>query len=817
MAEVPQTQPSRACKCLNVRIRPQLHLEKLPDFLIAAAADSGYAPTYVGDKGISIAHPQVTMRTRKIGPPIEDSSRCIRFTTLTCLLCQTVAYRVQQLVASDVDIQEGPLLPSPDWVEQETLLSSCGWIEVHKDCLLAEDVTRLLSSSVYSSTFGIALPQNMVPSATPTQPTHESNQQSPAQDTSPVGPFLYNLKPLFLPAPFVPSHPVFAHLSSIAVKASEHLRSLAEEQIAAIVRDKCAELEQADDRLRHDVEALWRKFVETMGEVEKQLGPRADETRRRDSSRGVSLSTFGVSGTPLISIRNFVPTPSRTPRMMSASSSRSRISSLSASLATSAFYHDRMAQGPTEPRDRSPSGSPRSPPPYSSHPSSLGSESPISSSLEISPGLSLRKSSDSVVQPFKRSMDEARDTAVSFRYFTILEADVTRARQLQGASQPDARSEGAPKAGESARETGSSNTAKVTTPDRVAEEAHPPESSDRNTIPPADETPRRRKVKFDIKAEVVTGDGVSPRVNAESRENEELIFDLEDSSSGLEASDAAPTLPFAENAQARCRGRSRIASLGALPASLSSLRPKSLPPYSILHSKATEEPTTSASNNGALPTIQPALLLQEARSEYPEQPDPQEEEILKLVAANTPSHRSAWKRNSKAWKLFVSRRRNGVPGALIPEETEDGSGQVADTADGSDWGSSRDIRWSLGDAGFPASLPIDIGPLSRQREPLSLASYQPQTSLSDRAGSRRHTSSATLRRASYAERDRSRAIDPGALDFIVGDGEEAEDDESDEEPSKANVANEGRGRQRAFKILQARSKIPEEGMWMSLA
>lgn len=82
---------------------------------------------------------------------------------------------------------------------------------------------------------------------------------------------------------------------------------------------------------------------------------------------------------------------------------------------------------------------------------------------------------------------------------------------------------------------------------------------------------------------------------------------------------------------------------------------------------------------------------------------------------------------------------------------------------------------------------------------------------------RRHTSSSNLRKASYAERDRSRAIDPGALDFIEGNGEEAEDDESDEEPSKANLTDEGRGRQRAFKILQARSKVPEAGMWMSLA
>lgn len=125
-------------------------------------------------------------------------------------------------------------------------------------------------------------------------------------------------------------------------------------------------------------------------------------------------------------------------------------------------------------------------------------------------------------------------------------------------------------------------------------------------------------------------------------------------------------------------------------------------------------------------------------------------------------------------------------------------------------------------------MPIDISPLSLPREPLSLASYQPKSSLSDRAGrivpafpdGRRRTSSATLRRASYAERDRSRAIDPGALDFITGEGEDAEEDESDEEPSKAtvaDVADEGRGRRRAFKILEARSKIPAAGMWMSLA
>lgn len=68
-----------------------------------------------------------------------------------------MAYRVQQLVASDVDIQEGPLLPSPDWVEQEILLSSCGWIEVHKDCLVSARLFPALSDTLAGDKSTLAL------------------------------------------------------------------------------------------------------------------------------------------------------------------------------------------------------------------------------------------------------------------------------------------------------------------------------------------------------------------------------------------------------------------------------------------------------------------------------------------------------------------------------------------------------------------------------------------------------------------------------------------------------------------------------------
>ncbi|KAF9236214.1 hypothetical protein BU15DRAFT_89261 [Melanogaster broomeanus] len=841
MANICQNGATRACKCLNVRILPQPQSGKPPNFLMNTSSDSEYTLTYVGEQGLAIAHPQLTMRTRKMGPPTADISRRIRFTTLTCLVCQTLAYRVQQLVASDVDGQEGPLLPSPDWVEQEALLSSSGWIEVHKSCLVAEDVARLSSSLTYSPTFGVALPESSARATTvPAQPAYEASQDFLPQASPLVGPFLSNLQPLLPPAPFVPSHPVFSHLSSIAVNESQSLRSTAEEHLAEIVREQLVELGKAEDKLRRDVEELWRKFVENVGEVERETGGRLRDTRRRESSRGLTLNTSGVSGTPLVSVRDFIPVSRTMPRLTSTSPPPvPRASSLSASLATSAFHHPRVAQERAAAHERPSTDSPRSPPPYSSHPSSLGSvDSALSSSSESPPELFPLVKGDTIVQPFKRSMDESRDTSVSFRYFTILEADAARARHLQ---QPNAGSEETPcKPAESDRETGDLKSAKMAsdteTPAKEKKEDRS-KKCDSDSKPPAEDAPRnRRKVKFDIK-EAHTTDTTSAEMNGEdqptrkARDIEEMIFDLEDGSSEPESSDAAPALPFVETVHVQpCRARARVSSHAGLPASLSSLRPTSLPVYSTIQSKVAKGAATKqleGSNSGVSHPTSITTALEEGRTEDAEQLDAQEEEILKLVAAHTPSHRGAWQPHSKAWQMFVRRRRHGVPGALIPEEVEDGSGRITDDTDDSDCDAPRDTRRYYHDVppGIPASLPIDIGPLAHRREPLSLASYQPKTSLTDRAGtivpafpdgSRRHTSSA-LRRASYAERDRTRARDPGALDFPNEDGADDEDEESDAEPSRVDTANEGRGRQRALKILEARSKVPEAGMWMSLA
>jgi hypothetical protein len=119
------------------------------------------------------------------------------------------------------------------------------------------------------------------------------------------------------------------------------------------------------------------------------------------------------------------------------------------------------------------------------------------------------------------------------------------------------------------------------------------------------------------------------------------------------------------------------------------------------------------------------------------------------------------------------------------------------------------------------SVPITIKK-HRQAAPLTLASYQPKSVLSapqevEEDGVRKSLTSEAIRKADYAERDRSRSVDPGFLDFqddqTEGVVEQDKSDVDDADDSQGGA----RGRRHAFKILQATSEVPEEGMWRSLA
>jgi hypothetical protein len=145
-----------ACRCLNVRIRPQPVNNASGN---VRGNDSDYKSVFVGDEGVFIvsghaiaqklifyhvvqAHPQVTLRTRSRAVPVANTERCHRYVTLSCLLCQTIVYRVHQAITTDIEGKDGPMLPTDDWAEQETLKSTSGWIELHSGCLVCIFLTR---------------------------------------------------------------------------------------------------------------------------------------------------------------------------------------------------------------------------------------------------------------------------------------------------------------------------------------------------------------------------------------------------------------------------------------------------------------------------------------------------------------------------------------------------------------------------------------------------------------------------------------------------------------------------------------------------
>jgi len=117
---------------------------------------------------------------------------------------------------------------------------------------------------------------------------------------------------------------------------------------------------------------------------------------------------------------------------------------------------------------------------------------------------------------------------------------------------------------------------------------------------------------------------------------------------------------------------------------------------------------------------------------------------------------------------------------------------------------------------------VNIANRLKPRGPLSLSSYRPQNALPTlpeqdvASNSTKQLSSTSIRKATYAERDRARSLDPGPLDFAAEE-EDAEEDIDDEDDSHIADDVGEKARKKALRILQARSELPEEGMWRSLA
>ncbi|KAJ7639357.1 hypothetical protein FB45DRAFT_905382 [Roridomyces roridus] len=781
--------PAYACACLNVRITVTTSVF-LPPPDVAPTPD--FTPVHVADEGISVVHPQVTLRIRTRGE-LTAGQRRARYTSLTCLVCHVLVYRVHQILSPDTDTRDGPLLPSEDWVEQDLLKSSTGWIEVHKDCLTGDAITRSEKSPQYSPIFSIAIPTAPSPPPSPQPTTIEDGPQVS---------YLADLPPLFLPPPFTPAHPVFVHLSSLAKAESDAQRAAVESYVANVMRAKSAELAQSESRLRHQVETVWRQFRQGLESVEHSdsaaalASPRSPRSPVPHYSGNMgSPSSPTRSHTPVERVLDFVPMhvpPIRQNRPAA-------LSSLSASLATSSFHHPRTEEQLALPSpDR-----PESPRTAVSGSSITLAGSPRAGAFSL-PRRILDEGA-SVLQ-FSRNHNEDINTAASFRLFQSMEEDMARhkqarERQLQDRENAEVQ---APVASTSA--DGSSAVAQAGPSTVNGNGQNHAEKKNGLTESHADgargegssggKGKQKKVVTFQSQPAVVT---IKREVDAEKEEEarrarddgEEMMFAMEEANGRYRICGGGCGYDP--------RRRKEQTDSTGLPQSFSALRPASLPVPSHIVRR------TQAS------------IPEEDGDEVPEEEEKEEYnsrdlQIRRLVAADIPSHRGAWRRGSDELKALVSGRRD-------EEEDED------EDEDGPSPLPPPHLNGRGTQAGIPGSLPIAIRPLVKPRTILSLASYRPQTLPAADPEPEPEpeppisSSSNAIRTALYQERDQQRAMDPGALDFPVDYGRIVEEEENrTASTSRAgSVPESGRGNQRALSILQARNELPDSGMWRSLA
>ncbi|KAF9651124.1 hypothetical protein BDM02DRAFT_977785 [Thelephora ganbajun] len=732
--------PTYACKCLNVRIYSQPNPKTA-----SPSVDDDYIPTCVDDDGIVIQHSQLTLRMRsKAVPDSKDPSKTIRYMSLICLNCQSPVYRVSRSSTLSGEERPGPVIPTEEWVEKDVLKASTGKVEVHKGCLTREAVLQEETNPSYSRIFHIVLPSD---SAT-AEPMTPIPQLAPEAVPPEPKAHLPTLPPLFLPPPFTPSHPAFSYLSSIANAESEAIRDAAEEYLARVTQEKLAEISARETRLRQQTESLWSQFRQGL----EQFGGDKKDHQGHGRKESGKWNGHGNSPSPgaLVTINDFVPTPAVHQRL-SGGDLTPKASALSASLATSGFHH---------PRERASQNLPSSP-----RPSALSETvtSPdTASSTTLTDYIELDETND-ILEPFRRDMSDSKDLATSLLVLN-LEAEIERRRRAaRPETAPESSAQGAQQPDTTVTEVTQSN--KDTTRVVNGVERSPTQSPQPNPDRTASETeltsPKakkgKRKVTFDVQPDVVTikrdvtkeqeADQIDARANGQA---EVTIFDLEEDTNRSPSKKETASLLLLEPSQAprqkfHQRSRSSNGSGSGLPRSLSSLRPISLPsPSSSRLVTPSESTATSPKEESA-----PDSVASSSESTNPYFPPSEDDAMLKLVAAYTPSHRGLWdKDNGKVLRVIMGE-----------EDTKRVSASKVSTDSGT------------------TSINDEIGWTSYE-PPEDIARNPPEPPL---------------------------PLEPEAII------EESADE--DVEP----LEGEGHGRERALQIIQARNKLPEPGMWRSLA
>ena len=116
---------------------------------------------------------------------------------------------------------------------------------------------RAANSLEWSPNFSLVLPH-------PSDAPHVSSAP-PVSD--PVYPQMPPPTPLFLPPPFTPADPIFAHLSSYTQSISDNARAQAQTELDAFMRKKIQDSVKLDQRLRREVDLLWASWRTAWQEI----------------------------------------------------------------------------------------------------------------------------------------------------------------------------------------------------------------------------------------------------------------------------------------------------------------------------------------------------------------------------------------------------------------------------------------------------------------------------------------------------------------------------------------------------------------------
>ena len=141
------------------------------------------------------------------------------------------------------------------------------------------------------------------------------------------------------------------------------------------------------------------------------------------------------------------------------------------------------------------------------------------------------------------------------------------------------------------------------------------------------------------------------------------LEDLEGEEDTGDSSDIQPsTLPLLEQAVSRPLRPKTIRSQTNIEI-FSSIRPSSLPnPSHIRPMRGQPHVDSSSHSMLSRPKVLIAPTASGSRSPplhhglSPQIPTEHDAELLRLVAADTPSHRGAWAPNSRAWRTFIRRQ-----------------------------------------------------------------------------------------------------------------------------------------------------------------